>query len=41
MHSPPLPSKSLEQQAREFVLLLEQIISAAPEMAEELEEIPA
>ena len=40
-NSPPLPPKSLEQQALEFLILLEQIISAAPEMAEEREEIPA
>jgi hypothetical protein len=39
--SPPLPSKSLEEQAVEFLLLLEQIISAAPEMADEIEKVPA
>ncbi|WP_291556135.1 hypothetical protein [Bradyrhizobium sp.] len=41
MHSPQPPSKSLEEQAREFLLLLEQIISTAPEMVDELEKIPA
>lgn len=41
MHSPQPPSKSLEEQAQEFLLLLEQIISAAPEMIHELEELPA
>jgi hypothetical protein len=41
MHAPEPPSKSLEEQAREFLLLLEQIISAAPEMVDELEKIPA
>jgi hypothetical protein len=41
MHSPPPPAKSLEQQALEFLLLLEQIISTAPEMVGELENIPA
>jgi hypothetical protein len=39
--SPPAPSKSLEEQAVEFLRLLEQIISAAPEMADEIEKVPA
>ena len=39
--APPLPSKSLEEQAVEFLRLLEQIISAAPEMADEIEKVPA
>lgn len=41
MHAPEPPAKSLEEQAREFLLLLEQIIAAAPEMTHELEKIPA
>ena len=41
MHAPEPPAKSLEEQAREFLLLLEQIISTAPEMRHELEKVPA
>lgn len=41
MPSPPPPSKSLEQQALEFLLLLEQIVATAPEMVDELDNVPA
>ncbi len=40
MPAPEPPAKSLEEQAREFLLLLEEIISAAPEMRHELEKSP-
>jgi hypothetical protein len=39
-HSPLPPSKALEEQAAEILVLLEQIISTAPEIEEE-DEIPA
>jgi hypothetical protein len=41
MHSPLQPSKTLEEQAVEFLVLLEQIISTSPETEEEEEKIPA
>jgi hypothetical protein len=40
-HSPSPPSKTLEEQAAEFLVLLEQIISTSPEMEEEEEKTPA